>query len=123
MLGLSLANNTCDAYSSAVSRPLRSKVSTIRHRHPTTLYLNRASSSNRVLGSGNCKCQDSQGQYNDATESCCDAQKSKYWTFNDIHWPGPNNQVCQYLYSKPLWLKVDLAIVGVVRQWHERDQW
>lgn len=49
-------------------------------------------SATRVFGSGNCKCQDAQGQYDDATESCCDAQKGKYGGFNDIHWPGINNQ-------------------------------
>jgi hypothetical protein len=36
MWDLSLANNTCDAHSSAESRPLRNKVSTIPHPHSHT---------------------------------------------------------------------------------------
>ncbi|KII92006.1 hypothetical protein PLICRDRAFT_50455 [Plicaturopsis crispa FD-325 SS-3] len=42
-----------------------------------------------ALAGYNCKCQDSNGQYNDLTSSCCAAQVKP---FNDIHGLGPNHQ-------------------------------
>ena len=40
-----------------------------------------------VTAIGNCKCQDSQGQYNDLTERCCAEQ------FSGVYHPDQHHQV------------------------------
>ncbi|TFK47184.1 hypothetical protein OE88DRAFT_1666501 [Heliocybe sulcata] len=41
-----------------------------------------------ALAGHNCKCQDSNGQYNALTQYCCNQQPS----ISDIYYPGPNHQ-------------------------------
>jgi len=47
----------------------------------------------RTLAGHNCKCQDADGAYYDATDTCCWAQQlSINKGFNDLNFPGPSNQ-------------------------------
>ncbi|GME52151.1 uncharacterized protein JN550_000465 [Neofusicoccum parvum] len=42
----------------------------------------------------NCKCQDSNGQYNGFTQSCCSDQKGPGEWFNDVTYHGDQVHQC-----------------------------
>jgi hypothetical protein len=65
-----------------------------------------------ALAIDNCKCQDDLGQYNDATRFCCAIQMhNQYSGWNDIHYPGGNDQVSLMLHALPLSWNFNIAIV------------
>ncbi|KDQ10095.1 hypothetical protein BOTBODRAFT_501291 [Botryobasidium botryosum FD-172 SS1] len=44
-----------------------------------------------VLAGRNCKCQDSRGQYNSLTQTCC-SKDPKAGDIVAVYYPGPNHQ-------------------------------